>query len=114
MLRDAFSKWRCIIPASGFFEWTGGKGEKVPYLFTAGDGSSSLASAPATLLNVLATFMVRAERSACSTIRSVAVSIIPIGGGLSLKAFREGACAIPPSVAPNARDARGNAVSPRP
>ena len=45
MFRDAFKKRRCIIPASGFFEWTGGKGEKVPHLFTAGDGSPILAFA---------------------------------------------------------------------
>ena len=45
MFRDAFKKRRCIIPASGFFEWTGGKGEKVPHLFTAGDGSPVLAFA---------------------------------------------------------------------
>ena len=43
MFRDAFRKRRCIIPASGFFEWTGGKGEKVPHLFTAADGSPILA-----------------------------------------------------------------------
>ncbi len=45
MFRDAFKKRRCIIPASGFFEWTGGKGEKVPHLFTAADGSPILAFA---------------------------------------------------------------------
>ena len=45
MFRDAFKKRRCIIPASGFFEWTGDKGEKVPHLFTAGDGSPILAFA---------------------------------------------------------------------
>ncbi len=45
MFRDAFKKRRCIIPASGFFEWTGSKGEKVPHLFTAADGSPILAFA---------------------------------------------------------------------
>ncbi len=45
MFRDAFKKRRCIIPASGFFEWTGGKGEKIPHLFTAADGSPILAFA---------------------------------------------------------------------
>ena len=45
MFRDAFRKRRCIIPASGFFEWTGDRGEKVPHLFTAGDGSPILAFA---------------------------------------------------------------------
>ena len=45
MFRDAFRKRRCIIPASGFYEWTGEKGDKVPHLFTAGDGSPVLAFA---------------------------------------------------------------------
>ncbi len=45
MFRDAFRRRRCIIPASGFYEWTGGKGEKVPHLFTAADGSPILAFA---------------------------------------------------------------------
>ncbi len=30
---------RCIIPASGFYEWAGEKGDKQPYLFTAAGGS---------------------------------------------------------------------------
>ncbi|RYC28907.1 SOS response-associated peptidase, partial [Lichenibacterium minor] len=45
MFRTAFKKHRCLIPASGFYEWTGGKGDKVPHLFTAGDGSPVLAFA---------------------------------------------------------------------
>lgn len=45
MFRDAFERQRCIIPASGFYEWTGDKGAKVPHLFTAGDGSPVLAFA---------------------------------------------------------------------
>ena len=45
MFRDAFKKRRCIIPASGFYEWTGEKGRKTPHLFTAGDGSPVLAFA---------------------------------------------------------------------
>lgn len=43
MFRTAFKKHRCLIPASGFYEWTGDKGDKVPHLFTAGDGSPVLA-----------------------------------------------------------------------
>ena len=39
MFRDAFKRRRCIIPASGFFEWTGEKGDKQPHLFTAADGA---------------------------------------------------------------------------
>jgi putative SOS response-associated peptidase YedK len=45
MFRDAFKERRCIIPASGFFEWTGEKGAKQPHLFTAADGSPILAFA---------------------------------------------------------------------
>jgi putative SOS response-associated peptidase YedK len=45
MFRTAFQKRRCIIPASGFFEWTGEKGDKQPHLFTAADGSPLLAFA---------------------------------------------------------------------
>ena len=29
--RNAFKKQRCIIPASGFYEWQGSKGNKQPY-----------------------------------------------------------------------------------
>jgi putative SOS response-associated peptidase YedK len=36
---------RCVIPASGFFEWTGEKGDKTPHLFTAADGAPVLAFA---------------------------------------------------------------------
>jgi putative SOS response-associated peptidase YedK len=32
------AKRRCIIPASGFFEWTGQKGDKTPHYFTRVDG----------------------------------------------------------------------------
>ena len=45
MFRDAFKKRRCIIPASGFYEWTGGKGDRQPHLFAAADGSPVLAFA---------------------------------------------------------------------
>jgi putative SOS response-associated peptidase YedK len=45
MFRDAFKKRRCIIPASGFYEWTGDKKERQPHLFTAADGSPVLAFA---------------------------------------------------------------------
>ncbi len=45
MFRDAFKRRRCIIPASGFYEWTGKKGDKTPHLFSAADGSSILAFA---------------------------------------------------------------------
>ena len=45
MFRDSFKRRRCIIPASGFFEWTGEKGDKQPHLFSAADGSPILAFA---------------------------------------------------------------------
>lgn len=45
MFRSAFKSRRCIIPASGFYEWTGAAGAKQPHLFTAADGSPLLAFA---------------------------------------------------------------------
>lgn len=45
MFRTAFRKQRCIIPASGFYEWTGAKGNRQPHFFTAADGSPILAFA---------------------------------------------------------------------
>jgi putative SOS response-associated peptidase YedK len=45
MFRGAFKYRRCIIPASGFYEWTGGKAARQPHLFTAADGSPVLAFA---------------------------------------------------------------------
>lgn len=45
MFRDAFKKRRCIVPASGFYEWTGEKGAKQPHLFSAADGAPVLAFA---------------------------------------------------------------------
>ena len=30
--REAFRRRRCLVPASGFFEWTGGKGNKQPHV----------------------------------------------------------------------------------
>ena len=45
MFREAYRRRRCIVPASGFFEWTGGKGDKQPHLFTAANGSPILAFA---------------------------------------------------------------------
>src|SRR6266849_2041745 len=45
MFREALQRRRCIIPASGFYEWTGEKGDKQPHLFTAADGSPILAFA---------------------------------------------------------------------
>ena len=45
MFRAAFKSRRCIVPASGFYEWTGAPGHRHPYLFTAADGAPVLAVA---------------------------------------------------------------------
>jgi putative SOS response-associated peptidase YedK len=45
MFRGAFTYRRCIIPASGFYAWTGGKGARQPHYFTAADRSPVLAFA---------------------------------------------------------------------
>ncbi len=37
--RDAFKRTRCIIPASGYYEWRDTPYGKQPYYFTAADGS---------------------------------------------------------------------------
>jgi putative SOS response-associated peptidase YedK len=39
MFRDAFKGRRCLIPASGYYEWKGTETGKQPYYFTASDGS---------------------------------------------------------------------------
>ena len=72
MFREAFRRRRCIIPASGFYEWTGEKGNKTPHLFTAADASPILAFAglwdkwkdPATGEEVLSCTMVVSEATA--------------------------------------------------
>ncbi len=35
--RDAFKKRRCLIPADGFYEWKGPKGDKQPFFITLPD-----------------------------------------------------------------------------
>jgi putative SOS response-associated peptidase YedK len=39
MFRDAFKRSRCIIPASGYYEWKATPAGKQPYYITAADGS---------------------------------------------------------------------------
>lgn len=36
--REAFTRRRCIVPADGFYEWTGAKGDKIPHFFSRRDG----------------------------------------------------------------------------
>jgi putative SOS response-associated peptidase YedK len=36
--REPFKTWRCIVPASGYFEWTGPKNDRQPHYFTRADG----------------------------------------------------------------------------
>jgi putative SOS response-associated peptidase YedK len=38
MFRSAFKARRCLIPASGFYEWTGDKKARQPHYITATDG----------------------------------------------------------------------------
>lgn len=39
MFKVPFRRNRCLIPASGFFEWTGEKGNKQPWYITRKDGT---------------------------------------------------------------------------
>ena len=39
MFRDAFKRSRCLIPASGYYEWQSTPTGKQPYYYTARDGS---------------------------------------------------------------------------
>lgn len=36
--REPFRKRRCLVPASGYFEWTGPKTDRQPHYFTRADG----------------------------------------------------------------------------
>jgi putative SOS response-associated peptidase YedK len=35
--RDAFREWRCLVPASGFYEWQTSAGRKLPWYFRPRD-----------------------------------------------------------------------------
>jgi putative SOS response-associated peptidase YedK len=39
MFREAFKRHRCIIPASGYYEWLKRQDGKQPYFIRAADGS---------------------------------------------------------------------------
>jgi len=41
--RTAFKKRRCLVPASGFYEWKGQAGKKQPYYITLKDGPMTFA-----------------------------------------------------------------------
>src|SRR5262245_49447101 len=45
MFRDAFKRRRCLIPASGYYEWEDTPDGKQPWYFTARDGSPVLTMA---------------------------------------------------------------------
>jgi putative SOS response-associated peptidase YedK len=45
MFRDAFKRHRCLIPASGYYEWEDTPDGKQPWYFTARDGSPVLTMA---------------------------------------------------------------------
>jgi putative SOS response-associated peptidase YedK len=40
MFRDAFKRKRCLIPASGYYEWQDTPGGKQPWYFTRADGEA--------------------------------------------------------------------------
>lgn len=51
MFRAAYNSRRCVVPASGFYEWTGPKGDRQPWYITAADG------APLSLAGLWETFI---------------------------------------------------------
>jgi putative SOS response-associated peptidase YedK len=38
LFKEAFKRRRCIVPASGFYEWSGEKKARLPWYFTSPDG----------------------------------------------------------------------------
>lgn len=39
VFRDSFLERRCLVPATGFYEWTSLGGKRVPHYFVVGDGA---------------------------------------------------------------------------
>jgi putative SOS response-associated peptidase YedK len=46
--RSAFKRRRCLVPASGFYEWSGPKGARTAHLFALRDGQPFTFAGPAT------------------------------------------------------------------
>jgi putative SOS response-associated peptidase YedK len=64
--RDAFNRSRCLIPASGYYEWLDSPGGKQPYYFTRRDGQ------PLTIAGVYDTWH---DRAANKNIQSCSMLI---------------------------------------
>ena len=41
MVRSAFKRTRCIVPASGYYEWRADEGGKQPYFINAANGGGA-------------------------------------------------------------------------
>ncbi len=41
MVRSAFKRTRCIVPASGYYEWRADEGGKRPYFINAANGGGA-------------------------------------------------------------------------
>jgi putative SOS response-associated peptidase YedK len=70
-IRDAFMRTRCIIPASGYYEWHDTPSGKQPYYFSASDG------APLSIAGVWDEWY---DRDACRMLKSCAAIISAANG----------------------------------
>lgn len=69
MFRSALKRTRCLIPATGFFEWTGDKTARKPWFISATDGK------PLTFAGIFDTWKDRAtgdEMNSCTIITCAA------------------------------------------
>ena len=71
--KGAFARRRCLVPASGWDEWTGPRGSKERWTFTARDG------APLTLAGLWD----RCETSDCGVVESFTIVTQPSGAPLN-------------------------------